>query len=90
MPDFERVAPDDPDARLKGEILASLSTWSAEFELERLELAWAVAQMLLKHVNRSQPLDVYFEFLERLSAIAGEEARELRRVVGEDFRRRAH
>lgn len=90
MLDLERGAPDDPDARLKGEVLGALSTWQAEFELVRLELAWTVAQMLLTHVRRSQPLDVYIEFIDRLAGIAGEEARDLKKVVEEDFRRRAH
>lgn len=86
--DFERGAP-DPDARLKGEILASLSTWTADYELARLDLAWSVTQMLLKHVAR-EPLDVYVEFIEKLSAILGDEAEQIRKVVGEDCRRRAN
>lgn len=88
MPDFEQGAPEDPDTRLKGEILASLSTWTADYELVRLELAWAVAQMLMRHVSRTQPLEVYIEWLERFADIAGEQAQELKKAVGEDSRRR--
>jgi len=87
--DFERGAP-DPDARLKGEILASLSTWTADYGLERLDLAWSVTQMLLKHVAREQPLDAYVEFIEKLSSMLGDEAEQIRNVVGEDCRRRAN
>lgn len=87
--DFERDAP-DPDARLKGEILASLSAWTADYELTRLELGWTVAQMLLKHVAREQTMDIYLEFIERLIAILSDEAAQIRGVVMEDFRRWAN
>lgn len=87
--DFGRGAP-DPDARLKGEILASLSAWTADYGLVRLDLAWTVAQTLLKHVAREQPLDAYVEFIEKLSAILNDEAGQIRNVVGEDCRRRAN
>lgn len=80
----------DSDARLKGEILASLSTWTADYGLARLDLAWTVAQMLLKHTRREQGLEVYLEFTERLSAILADEAAQMKAVIGEDFRRQAH
>ncbi|WP_439629964.1 hypothetical protein [Shinella sp.] len=90
MPDFEEGTPDDPHARLKGEILGALSDWSASHDLVRLELPWTVAQMLLRHTSRSQPLEVYVEFLERLADIAGEQARDLKKAMDEDVRRHAH
>lgn len=89
MPDLGEGAP-DPHARLKGEILGALSDWSASHDLVRLELPWTVAHMLLKHTSRSQPLEVYLEFLERLADIAGEQARDLRKAIEEDFRKQAH
>lgn len=78
----------DPDARLRGEILSSLSTWTAEYEQEGLDLAWTVAQMLLQHVNRTNGLADYIAFIERVSAILGDEAAALRQVIAEDFRKR--
>lgn len=79
-----------PEARLKGEILASLSAWSADYRLLRLDLAWVVTQQLLRHVARNQALEVYLEFLEKLAAHAGQEAHEIRGVIAEDARKRAH
>ncbi|MBS7537743.1 hypothetical protein [Ancylobacter lacus] len=90
MQDVHHGASHDADARLKGEILSSLSAWTADYELERLDLAWTVAQMLLKHVQREQTLDVYLEFAEKLVAILSDEARDIRAVVGEAVRRHAH
>ena len=78
----------DLGTRLKGEILASLSTWTVECGLTRLELAWSVSNMLLKHVGRTVTLDVYIEFIERLAAILGNEAKSLREVIHEDVRQR--
>lgn len=90
MQDLERGASHDPDARLKGEILASLSTWTADYDLVRLELAWTVVQMLLRHVKREQPLDVYLEFVERLANNLRDQSEGIRSVISEDTRRRAN
>lgn len=46
--------------------------------------------MLLKHVARTMPLDIYIEFIERLCANLGDEARALRQVIEEDHRARLH
>jgi hypothetical protein len=80
----------DPGTRLKGEILGSFADWANEYGQTRLELPWTVAQMLLKHVGRTQDLAVYLEFIERLSAILGDEAAALRQVIAENFRKRAN
>ncbi|WP_147283788.1 hypothetical protein [Bosea caraganae] len=80
----------DRSTRLEGEILSSLCTWSAEYGLARLDLGWSVAKMLLKHVSRTMPLDIYIEFVERLAAVLGDEARAIRQVAEEDHRARLH
>lgn len=90
MPDFkDRGAPHAPDDALKGEVLASLSEWNATYGTVRLELAWTVLQMLLKHVER-EGLTEYVEFCERASAALGEQAKGVTEVFEEDHRNRMH
>lgn len=90
MSDLEMGASQGPGDRLKGEVMASLSDWTAEYGLVRLELGWAVVNMLLKHVAREQPIGVYVEFIERLATILGEEAAGLREVLADEVRRQVN
>lgn len=78
----------DPDDRLKVEILAALSDWSATYGTAGLELAWTVHQMLMQHINRQQGLAAYIEFSVKVSEIMRDEAKELTAVIEEDFRSR--
>jgi len=80
----------NPEARLEGEIIASLSAWQAEYETERLELAYAVAKALLGYVHRTQRPEVVAEWCGKVSEIFGEQARLLDEIVIEDKRRRMH
>ena len=86
MSDFRPGTSQGPDDRLKGEVMASLSEWTAEYGLVRLELGWTVANMLLKHVSREQPIGIYVEFIERLADILGEEAKGLREILADEVR----
>lgn len=78
----------NPEARLEGEIIASLSAWAAEYETERLELAYAVAKVLLGYVHRTQRPEVVAEWCGKVSEIFGEQATMLREIVTDDRRRR--
>nr|WP_306266987.1 hypothetical protein [Pararhizobium sp. IMCC3301] len=87
--DDRQGAPRDPEDCLKGEVLASLSSWTADFKTVRLELAWTVLQMLLKHVER-QGMDVYVEFCDKAGAELRERSDGLKAIYEEDHRRRMH
>lgn len=83
--DNQQGATHDPDDRLKGEILAALSDWSAAYETEGLELAWTVHQMLMQHINRNQGLAAYIEFAEKAGAMMGKEADAIKEVIEKDY-----
>lgn len=74
----------NPEARLEGEIVASLSTWAAEYETERLELGYAVAKALLGYIHRTQPPETVAEWCGKIADIFGEQATMLSTIVAED------
>lgn len=78
----------NPEARLEGEIIASLSAWAAEYETERLELGFAIAKALLGYIHRTQRPDVVAEWCGKIAEIFGEQATMLRGIVEEDRKRR--
>lgn len=79
--------PLNPDNALNGKILAALSSWSADYKTRRLDLAWNVLNMLLKHTSRTHGLAAYIEFLELASESMKDEASALREVINEDFKK---
>lgn len=87
--DDRQGAPRDPEDGLKGEILASLSTWTADYKQVRQGLAWTVLQMLLKHIER-QGMDIYMEFCDKAGAELSERSEGLKTIYKEDHRRRMH
>ncbi len=88
--DGQQGASSNLDERLKGELLSTFSELKVRYETNGLELAWATLAMLLKHIENHQGLEELIEFSEKAGKMISEDAKDIRALLDDDYRKRAH
>lgn len=86
----KRGASANLDDRLKGELLATFAELKSRYGTTRLELAWSAITALLNHVEKHEGLAEMVEFSERAADVLGDNAKEIRTILDDDHRKRAH
>lgn len=88
--DDHQGASSNLDDRLTGELLATYSELKTRYQTTRLELAWSALAALLKHIENHEGLEALIEFSEKAGEIISEDAKDIRAILDDDHRKRAH